>query len=294
MATSSISSPTISTCNCSIGSTSSTDRRQAANRELQNVFTAVLNQAGKEGYVSAESLADNTDMPQQIGDSWHQWFDQFSSTRYSFQAGAESPSVQPDKTATQLRDDYQAILVDAYNQGGYATPEKYLQSLSKAQLKTVQQVHHLAAEIDIGSLSSEGSLNLLLPPGAQVDADHNGLTTVGAGQILQFPSSDTPKDVRDAWQTAIESVPEQDRLTYQLQIMMPLITANLKIDENGQFVRSVEPGDADWTNPMSAPDFSYKQTASNWLSYLDRFKNQMSPEHYARDTNFWTKFREAL
>lgn len=77
-------------------------------------------------------------------------------------------------------------------------------------------------------------------------------------------------------------------------MMMPLLTANLKVDENGQFVRSVQPGDADWTNPMHSPDFSYERAASEWLDYLDRFKNQMSPERYASDTSFWVNFRNLL
>lgn len=270
------------------------EQREAANEQLQNVFTAVLQASGRSGYTSAQPLAAGSDLPQQIGDSWHEWFNQFSTTRYTFQPSGESPSVQPGKSATQVRDDYQAILLDAYAHGGYANPEQYVKSLPPDQLKTIQQVHHLAAAIDPTSLSTEASLNLLLPPGAQVDADHNGLVAIGAGSMLQFPNSDTPTTVRDAWVAAIADVPEQDRLTYQMQMMMPVVLANLKVDDSGQFVRSVQPGEADWTNPMNSAEFSYEKTASDWLDYLDRFKNQMSSQRYSSDKSFWTKFRDQL
>lgn len=270
------------------------EKRMAAQEQLQSVFTAVLQQAGRTGYASAEPLAEGAELPAEISRGWHDWFDQFSASRYSFQAGVDNPSVQVGKGATVVRDEYESILLNAYKQGGYASPEQYLKSLSTEELKTVQQVHHLAQPIDTTSLSTEASLNLLLPPSAQVDVDHNGLTAIGAGLMVQFPNSDTPRKVRDAWNAAIENVAEGDRLTLQMQMMMPLLTANLKVDEKGQFVRSVQPGDADWTNPMHSPDFSYERAASEWLDYLDRFKNQMSPERYASDTSFWTDFRNLL
>ncbi|MCC6510535.1 MAG: hypothetical protein IT423_15645 [Pirellulaceae bacterium] len=273
---------------------SRTDHRQAAQEQLQNVFTAVLNQVGREGYASADPLADRADLPKHIGDSWHQWFDQVGSTRYHFQAGHDSPSVQAGKSAEEVRQDYEAILLDAYSKGGYANPIQYVQTLTRDQLKTVQQVHHLAEPIHTASLSTEASLNLLLPPGAQVDANHDGLTAVGAGMLIGFPNSNTPADVRDAWEAAIENVPERDRLTYELQMMMPLVTANLKVDENGQFVRSVQPNDVDWTNPMNSANYSYAKAADEWLEYLDYFKYQMPTEQHTRDKAFWTSFRAHL
>ncbi len=253
----------------------------------------MLKQAGREGFASAEPLADEKDLPEQIGESWHEWF-QANTSRYTFQAGADNPSVQAGKSADDLRQDYQAILLDAYSSGGYATPEQYVRSLSEEQLRTVQQVHHLADPINASMLSTEASLNLLLPPAAQVDANRDGLTAVGAGMMIGFPNSNTPKNVRDAWESATADMPEQDRMTYQLQMMMPLITANLKVDSQGQFVRSVQPGDADWVNPMNSADYSYKRAADEWLAYLDRFKYQMSIEQYTKDKSFWTSFRDQL
>lgn len=270
------------------------DKREAAQDTLQNVFTAVLKQVGRQGYASADQLASEADLPEQIGSSWHQWFDSFSSSRYTFHAGAGNPSVQAGKSADDVRNDYQVILLEAYHAGGYAHPEQYVRSLSDDQLRTIQQVHHLAEPIRTDNLSTEASLNLLLPPGSQVDEDHDGLTTVGAARLIGFPNSDTPKNVRAAWDAAIEKVPEQERMIYQLQMMMPLLTANLKVDENGQFLRRVEPGDSDWHNPMGSPDYSYTSAANQWLEYLDRFRNQMPFDQYQRDTSFWTTFRDQL
>ncbi len=202
--------------------------------------------------------------------------------------------MQADKSPEEVSRDYQAILLDAYRRGGYAQPETYLQSMSMDQLKTIQQIHHLADPIEPAGLSKEASLNLLLPPASVVDADHNGFVEVGRARLIGFPNSDTPKDVRDAWQTATANLPEQDIAVYQLQMMMPLLTANMKFDEHGQFLRNVEPTDSDWVNPMRSSTFSYKQAAQDWLDYLDRFRYQMPDERYQSDHAFWSRFSAAL
>lgn len=263
-------------------------------RQVEDFYATLLGQFDKEGFASANPVPEGSLNYQSVRTTWNDWFDQLGINQYSFRAGAESPSVRKDKTAADLRQDYGNILVDAYHKGGYASPQQYLRSLDQEQLSAIQQVHHLADPIDPQQLSPEASLNLILPPPAQIDENNDGLTAVGAAYTLRFPNSDTPSEVRDAWDTATADLRDEDKMLYTLQMSMPLITANLHIDEEGRFIRASQPGDSDWVNPMAAKNFSYKQFASDWLQYLKDFGSQMQPEQVQRDQKFWTSFRDHL
>lgn len=278
-----------------------TQKQSAANstargvdRQVEDFYETLLGQFDKEGFASATPVPEESLNDQSVQTTWNDWFDQRGITQYTFQAGAGSPSVRKDKTAADLRQDYGNILVDAYQRGGYATPQQYLRSLDRDQLSAIQQVHHLADPIDPQQLSPEASLNLILPPPAQVDENNDGLTAVGAAYTLRFPSSDTPSEVRDAWDAATVDLSDEDKMLYTLQMSMPLITANLHVDEDGRFIRASQLGDSDWVNPMAAKNFSYKQFANDWLQYLKDFGSQMPPEQVHRDQKFWTSFREHL
>ena len=267
---------------------------RGVDRQAEDFYATLLGQFDKEGFASATPVPDESLNDQSVRTTWNDWFDQLGITQYTFQAGAGSPSVRKNKTAADLRQDYGNILVDAYQKGGYASPQQYLRSLDRDQLSAIQQVHHLADPIDPQQLSPEASLNLILPPPAQVDENNDGLTAVGAAYTLRFPSSDTPSEVRDAWDAATADLSDEDKMFYSLQMSMPLITANLHFDEDGRFIRASQPGDSDWVNPMAAKNFSYKQFANDWLQYLKDFESQMPPEQVHRDQKFWTAFRDYL
>ncbi|MFN7447493.1 MAG: hypothetical protein ACK56W_07630 [Pirellula sp.] len=267
---------------------------RTTDRPVQDVFAAVLEQVGRRGFASAEPLPESVSLLEEVKSSWDQWFSEFSFTRYTFIAGSGSPSVRENKTAEDLRTDYQQILVNAYENGGYASPESFLKKLSSEELATIQQVHHLADPIRTDSLSSEAALNLLLPPDAQVDENRDGLTAVGAAYTIRFPDSNTPTNVRMAWEATTEDMPEQDRMLHVMQLSSQILMANMHFHENGQYLGSSEPGDADWVNPQLSPDFSFKNQAIEWLEYLNRFSAQMPPEQYQRDTKFWSSFRDNL
>jgi hypothetical protein len=271
-----------------------TGQRQSGDRQIQDVFAAVLSEIGREGFASAQPLPESTPLVESVGLSWEQWFNEFSSTRYTFVAGSGSPSVRENKSADDLRVDYKQILVSAYTNGGYASPESYIRKLSREDLATIQQVHHLADPIRPDSLSSESALNLLLPPEAQVDENRDGLTAVGAAYTIRFPDSNTPPKVRMAWEATTKDMSEQDRMLHVLQMSSQLITANMHFDKDGRYLRSSEPGDADWINPRSLANFSFKKQADEWLEYLNRFSAQMPPEQYQRDFGFWSAFRDNL
>jgi len=85
-----------------------------------------------------------------------------------------------------------------------------------------------------------------------------------------------------------------DRMIHEMQMKMPLLTANIVCDENGRFLRQREPGDPDFVNPMASPDYSYLEATQNYLEYLDNFRSQTPIEQYERDQAFWTNFQERL
>ena len=267
---------------------------RGVDRQVEDFYATLLAQFDKEGFASATPVPTASLNEQSVRITWNDWFDQVGITRNSFQASAESPGVRKNKTAAELRQDYGNILVDAYQKGGYAAPQQYLRSLDRDQLSAIQQVHHLADPIDPQQLSPEASLNLILPPPAQVDENNDGLTAVGAAYTLRFPSSDTPSEVRDAWDAATEDLRDEDKMLYSLQMSMPLITANLHFDQDGRFVRASQPGDSDWVNPMAAKNFSYKQFANDWLQYLNDFGSPIPSEQLHRDQKFWTSFRDNM
>jgi hypothetical protein len=267
---------------------------QSAEQQVQGVFSAVLAQFGKQGYVSAQPYAESTPLVEAVATSWERWFNEFSSTRYSFVAESGSPSVRPNKTQDDLRVDYRQILTNAYQRGGYADPSSYLKTLSKEELAAIQQVHHLADPISTESLSSEAALNVLLPPDAQVDEDRDGLTATGAAYSFRFPDSNTPTNVRLAWEATTKDMPEQERLTRVMQIGTQMIIANMHFDANGQYLRSSHPGDVDWVNPQATTGFSYRGMANDWLDYLNRFSAQIPPDQLQRDLRFWSSFQSNL
>jgi hypothetical protein len=263
-------------------------------KQTQNFFATLLGTFNTKGFASSSPVATESVHQASIKSSWENWFDQSGIRHYSFVADAGNPSVRKDKNADDLRAEYGTLLADAYAQGAYATPNAYLRSLSKEQLQLIQQVHHLADPIYTDRLSDEASLNLLLPPPTQVDLDQDGITTVGVGMTLRFPDSNTPSDVRVAWDKATADLSQMDKLMAVAQIKFPLVIANMQTGPDGQVLRVSQPGDANWKNPMAESNFSYLRFANQMLEYIDTFKSQMTPDQYSRDQGFWSSFRNEL
>lgn len=158
----------------------------------------------------------------------------------------------------------------------------------------VQSLSLMRGAADKNSLSEEGALNLLLPPAAQVDLNRDGLTQSGAAYSLKFPDSTTSVAVVAAWEKATDGMSQGERMTYELKMKLPVLLANIEIDQQGRFVRSREPGDPDFVNPMDSDSYSFDSAAQGWMDYLNYFKNQLDPARYAKDMEFWTTFQTAL
>ena len=276
-----------------------------AEQGLQSLFAQVLADAGRQGYASAElpgdlaATAETADdetteaetatataapnLDEQITDGWNQWLAVTGRTRY-----------RDVENAQQVLDDYNNLLRDAREAGAYAAPQAYLKSLSKEQLATLQQVNRLADPIQPGKLTEEGAINLLLPPPAQIDLNHDGLTQSGKAYGIRFPDSRTPPEVVDAWNESTADLSPMDRMMREFHMVADVLLANIHVDSEGRFVRAVEPGDPEFVNPHAAADFSYVQKAEQAIESIEYFKAQTPSDKYERDMAFWSSFRDAL
>lgn len=281
------------------GVTTLQQTRRAQDKQLQDVFSEVLQNAGRQGYASAEIAARATSGKVEVGqlpdqtpndpvgvrveEAWHSWYQIERHGRY------QSPEAPQD-----LGVRYGGILAKAYDEGAYVDPKSFLKGLSAAEMKAVQNAHWLADPIQVDSLTEEGALNLLIPPAAQVDLNRDGLTRSGRALGLRFPDSTTPPEVVAAWEQAIEGLSPQELMIYQLKMKLPVLTANIEVDADGRFVRQLEPGDPGLANPMTRDGFSYQKVTQDWLEHLEYFKNQIDPMRYAKEVKFWSDFQGQL
>ncbi len=257
---------------------------------IQSLFSAILNEQGRDGYLTADevapvTVADGTgeSFEPLIPDAWQSWFHSVHVARYFTL-----------KDPTQTAADFQSILEDAYRVDAYIAPQAYVKSLDKDQLATLQAIHHLADPIKPDGLTEEGALNLLLPPDAQIDLNGDGLTQSGKANLIRFPDSRTPPSVAAAWEEATANMLPGDKLMQELRMKREVMFANMRPSADGKTVIVTEPGDPNWRNPYADSGYSYVDKARKVIESTEYFKNQISPEQYQRDMEFWTKLRDAL
>ncbi|MDA8744410.1 hypothetical protein N9N28_07250 [Rubripirellula amarantea] len=258
-------------------------KRRVQDRNIQSVFSEVLMESGRAGYASAESSDTAVPLADLVEQSWHQWYQVERLGRYA------SPEAPQDLGQT-----FGNVLNKAYNEGAYVDPKAFLSGLSSEELDSIQSAHWLANSIEVNSLSEEGALNLLLPPAAQVDVNRDGLTQSGAAYSIRFPNSTTPPEVVVAWDAATADLTFQERMTYELEMMLPAILSNIVLAPDGSYSHTRSPGDPDFSNPMAADDYSYVKVTQDWIGHLDYFKSQLDPVRYERDRGFWSSFQEQL
>lgn len=148
-----------------------------------------------------------------------------------------------------------------------ADPRSFLASLSSKDRTLLAKVHSYGAmsTLDPSSMSDEEAANFILPDSLQVDLNDDGLVGVGnGGKSWRFPPPNAPQAAKDAWEEATEGMSMVDRMSLELQFM-PL---NIKIDENGR-ATAIEPGSAEWKNPFSDPDFSYRDMVASAIGGLE-------------------------
>ncbi|QEI05146.1 hypothetical protein FXN63_04325 [Pigmentiphaga aceris] len=117
-------------------------------------------------------------------------------------------------------DAYRDVLKKADAQGGFSKPKEFLQGLNSQELHALQTMHSLADPINVSALSEEGALNLLLPQTMARDLDGNGLTSVGAAQLLIFPPAHAPQSFKDSWEQAMADAKPGMRLNMEMKMWM--------------------------------------------------------------------------
>jgi hypothetical protein len=281
--------------NDSLFSATRSEPPQSATDRVQSVFSEILKQAGRPGYAAADEVAatensedGSVNLEKAARDSLAEWFRTDGSHRY------RPGSFNTDVDTSQLKQRYGEIVSRSYHEGGYHDPKTFLGSLSKEELAIVQHVQRLADPIQVDSLTEEGALNLLIPPPAQIDLNFDGFTQSGAAYGFRFPDSRTPPEVALAWEKATANLPASEKMMYELQMKLPVMTANLIVDDQGAFVRTREPGDADFVNPLADPNYSYTTAAQQMLEYLETFRYQMPQSQFETQHDFWTEFQRAL
>ncbi|TWU39485.1 hypothetical protein [Novipirellula artificiosorum] len=97
-----------------------------------------------------------------------------------------------------------------------------------------------------------------------------------------------------AWDAATADVPEKDRITYELQMMVPVLLANAVNAPDGSFSHFRSFDDPSWVNPLTADGYSFVKETQDRIASLDYFKNQMDPVRYLADRSFWSSFQDNL
>lgn len=258
-------------------------QKRERDHQVQNVFSAMLATAGRQGYASAQPLENQQPLTENIQSSWDSWFTGDLGGRY---AQVNNPD--------ELKHSYGEILVRAHEEGGYVDAKGFLERLSRDELATIQKVQGLADEIRVGSLSEEGALNLLLPPAAQVDLNRDGFTRSGLAYGGRFPDSTTPLQVVKAWEETTAGMSPSELAMAEMQMMLPNLTANFVLDENGAFLHRYEPGDAGYKSPTTAANYSFVSATKDQLASLEFMKNEIPRTQYERQKAFWEKFQQSL
>jgi hypothetical protein len=188
---------------------------------------------------------------------------------------------------------FKAILAKAQAAGAETDPQGFVQRLSAAERQVLRQVHCLADPIDPAGLSFEGAFNLLREPGASVDLNNNGLTSVGAGNFLAFPPQNAPESFKEAWRKASEGISPMDVPT---QMMMNIGLANIHVDPATGAVRSVDPDSPEWVNPYANPGYDYRAEVERIIGGLnyEHQRGLISQPIYDREMAFYRRLSEAL
>lgn len=178
---------------------------------------------------------------------------------------------------------YKDILAKVNASNAQADPKAFLHSLSSSDMEVLRQVHCLADSINISSLSKEGAANLLVQPGSAQDLNNDGLTAVGAGYRFTFPPENAPESFKAAWAAASEGMSDMDIPTHMI---FAVGLANI----------GREPGDPNWRNPYSDPNYDYKGAVSDSISSLKFSYDHggMSKERYQSEMDFYTRLTKAM
>jgi len=194
-----------------------------------------------------------------------------------------------EETTAKFKD----ILARAETANAQQDPKAFLSSLPATDMEVLRQVHSLADPINVSALNNEGAANLLVQPGSAQDLDNNGLTAIGAANIITFPPQNAPESFKAAWNSATEGMSFADIPT---QMIFAVGLANMRYDASTGRTTSIEPGDPNWRNPYADPNYDYRDAVGKVISGLEfQYAQKMiSQTQYEHDMNFYSRLSQAL
>ncbi len=185
--------------------------------------------------------------------------------------------------------EFAAILAKASSGNAASDPKAFLNSLSSNDMEILRKVHCLGAPISVAGLDFEGAYNLLTAPGEAQDLDNDGLLSIGAGKMWQYPPPNASAAVKQAWEDATAGIPESEKWLAMAPFMAATVCANVKPDLSGIY----EPGEPGYRNIYAEPGFSYTRQVSDILLQMERLKGQNSAR-LQEDKEFMHSFLQAL
>jgi len=117
-----------------------------------------------------------------------------------------------------------------------SSAKDFLNSLSKEELKTLQNHTLLVDSISVDNLSDEGAYNLLLNHYEQYDFDNDGFVSTGIGTRTSFLPSDMPNKEKEILVETLNEMDEKDRFL-TIAFLQPLKLhpdTNFKITQDAQ------------------------------------------------------------
>lgn len=154
------------------------------------------------------------------------------------------------EVSAEDRQSYLAILKRPREEGAFNNPAAFLNSLSSDETGVLQRIHSLASPHSVKKTSVEGAINVLLPPGSAVDLNNDSFVETGASKGFRFPPPNAPDEVHKAWEDATSGLSPEDKLRAQLPFVSVALSASIRINDAGEFVRMVEPGSPEYKNPF--------------------------------------------
>lgn len=197
-----------------------------------------------------------------------------------------APSEAPPRSFAEIAEQY-------WSKEERGSALDFLRSLPANDLETVGEQHRFANTIpNLVGITSEGANNLLRAKGETIDENRDGIDQIGEARTFRFPNSNTPDNVKAAWEEATADIDESERLM-TMAVFLPL--PQIETDASGRVTRVISPGDPDYVNRMEQPGYSYARTVENKLRALDDPSNPPNDyQHYLKAKEFYQNLLDSF
>jgi len=159
----------------------------------------------------------------------------------------------------------------------------FLKNLSGEQRDLLKRANSYGINITdshINTMTEEGARNMLVQPDnrSYVDFNNDGIVDHGVAKSFVFPPPNSPESVKDAWDKTLEGIPENERLMASSIFLTQQLSANIKVDAQGNAVGFYQAGEEGYANIFSTQK-------SGWFNLLDKCDEYLDfAEKYSQDS----------